>query len=905
VALKDLVSDLSNFKTKGDVAYDKLDPQIKNGVDYIPNTDAPGFTPKTDLKSLYVKANSPVLKKIDNPFVPASDGQLSPKWSSTFPTQFKNGFFPIANAVSNYNPPKDTLTHFIEPNISTGPEKSIFEPMLNTTQELPIAHGSNFTSILSYYYSGKTDLNETSKTLTIAPNLTTGPTQPLWIPGLNDTPQIPNAHGSEFMVTPIKNFTSKYDGESIGAGSNTLIVPKESFRIAAGKPGVDTFKSLFSVDTTKSIYNDSSYIKDLFEFRKDGRDTFKNVPNGMNDNGNFGTADFRKVANSGPFSGNDNHPLILREVGNEWGFDANSGLVQTLDQVAGGFVRGAPGITGLVDRSLQDKVRIGRFMFTTNLGLGFIAKQFILQALNPTIESKVWNPASALSLTGVSDLINGLTTNAQSGNIPNTNVIAEAVASAAISAALPIGHPERHLPNIFVNNISKYSQALELVPYEKGKHSRLAFQSKAFSINTPDIPSVNTGNRYVDAVAAAVADSVAGVVSNAATAGVLALSDPNRYGFPISSAPKSLDNGIPSFTGTIDLAERDVIRAKGKGVTFNPASNASDPSTATSNTDSPGLIKRHSTLAYSDLKRSNRYEGVLIGPKELNEDLKGLSDKDYESRIAANNIVRGIGNGIARYEREGVVDNPVLGVIKGNMKSANVDKVNIHPYGSKDLSDNTKDFIKFRFKDVVNNKFMVFRAILEGITDSITPDYGEEQYIGRPDNLYVYKGVTRQISFTFSIYPKTKQELPVLMEKVNYLIGMCYPSYTTDERMITPFMELTMGDMFVDTPGILSGLTMTVEENSTWEIEEGLQLPHYIKAACEFKHIGKYIPASKGKHYDLNWLPDGSTDNRFSGKDLGFNNFPYRGPKNAGKSPDTPDYRPLFEELSQVERTTT
>ena len=101
---------------------------------------------------------------------------------------------------------------------------------------------------------------------------------------------------------------------------------------------------------------------------------------------------------------------------------------------------------------------------------------------------------------------------------------------------------------------------------------------------------------------------------------------------------------------------------------------------------------------------------------------------------------------------------------------------------------------------MVNNKFLVFRAILEGITDTVTPDYAEDRYIGRPDKLFVYQGVDRNISFTFSLYPKTKQELPILMDKLNYLVGLCYPSYTEGERMISPFIELTMGDMFVDTP---------------------------------------------------------------------------------------------------------
>ena len=83
--------------------------------------------------------------------------------------------------------------------------------------------------------------------------------------------------------------------------------------------------------------------------------------------------------------------------------------------------------------------------------------------------------------------------------------------------------------------------------------------------------------------------------------------------------------------------------------------------------------------------------------------------------------------------------------------------------------------------------------------------------------------------------------------------------------------------MFVNTPGLLGSLTVTVEEASTWEIQEGLQFPHFIKAQCEFKHIGKYVPASTSKHYDLNWLKaNGLSDDRYGTGDLGFNNYPNR-----------------------------
>ena len=78
-----------------------------------------------------------------------------------------------------------------------------------------------------------------------------------------------------------------------------------------------------------------------------------------------------------------------------------------------------------------------------------------------------------------------------------------------------------------------------------------------------------------------------------------------------------------------------------------------------------------------------------------------------------------------------------------------------------------------------------------------------------------------------------------------------YPSYTEENFMKTPFIALTMGDMFDEAPGILTGLTVTVEDNTTWELDEGLQFPHYIKAACEFKYIGDSKLKTSGFHYDL------------------------------------------------------
>jgi len=197
--------------------------------------------------------------------------------------------------------------------------------------------------------------------------------------------------------------------------------------------------------------------------------------------------------------------------------------------------------------------------------------------------------------------------------------------------------------------------------------------------------------------------------------------------------------------------------------------------------------------------------------------------------------------------------------------SVGVDKVNLIPYGTRDEAkvdgkdESSLDFIPFRFKDIVGNKVIVFRAILSGITDTFTPEYSSERYVGRPDNVYVYQGTTREISFTLDIYPKSDQELVTLWEKMNYLAGLTYPHVASatggGQGMISPICELTMGDMYRDAPGYISGLTYTVQESGTWETTFA-KLPKYIQASVTFVYIGNRQLTAEQKHFDVDWVGD-------------------------------------------------
>ena len=930
MALKDLVSDLSNFN--GRSQYDKLDTQIKEGVDFIPNTDAPGFTPKTDLESLYIKANSAVSAKPPG-FVPASDGQFSQTWGSNFPTQFKNGFFPIADAVSNYNPPENnSLTFDINQHISSGPTQFIIKPF-DKTPLYENAHGNSLLPTPNLF-DFKT-FRERGRTSETAPfhSSVEAPFTNVSLPNIFS----PSGYGVEFGLDGGTNLRDRYkDGsihifsddtkEPIGGrvsmyailpaprptpsqfsspnirdednistkpegfvGTQTsLFLPKEASRIIEGEPLFDAFSNTISdglnIITLKKEYGKNKKIEDLFKFTGFGRDTFNKVPIGIGDNNVQSFGDFRTIANKGPFKGNTTHPIILRKPGSNW----DDVLSDTVPGAIGGVLSGALGVVGLLTRTsvgLADKARVFRFMISSK-GISFIAKQFAFQALNPTLESKILQAAgSFLFPTHVERHVGGgryedimpLRT------LPNT---AKLLLPGAIQSIIP---------DSGFNEQAKF-----------GFGSRLALQS-----NPEIIPEV----------------SAYGYTIGGKDLGTsLLFMNPNKYLFPISSAPKSIGpDGRISFLGGPRFAAVDADKATDGykvgqthgGVTFNSQTKNGDEIPGG---DGDNLIKRHSTFSYEGLKHGNRYERQLMSPSEMNDAtfrskvktvintnnltvrLTGARGTD-EPGVAINDRFRGmkINEDIGDVKGFHKVElNPKLGNIKGNVLDSNQDKVNMTPYGAsvdgEEININgsikTKDFIKFRFRDVVNDKYIIFRAILEGISDSISPEFGEEKFIGRPDKVYIYQGTERNVSFNFKIYPKTKQELPVLMEKLNYLVGLCYPSHTEGNRMVTPLMQLTIGDMFKDATGLLGGLTVTVEDATTWEIDEGLQFPHFISAQCEFKYIGDNILDSRGKHYGISWLPDGSNlADRYGENGLGFGDYPTR----------TLDFTDgLFKDLGQV-----
>lgn len=136
-----------------------------------------------------------------------------------------------------------------------------------------------------------------------------------------------------------------------------------------------------------------------------------------------------------------------------------------------------------------------------------------------------------------------------------------------------------------------------------------------------------------------------------------------------------------------------------------------------------------------------------------------------------------------------------------------------------------RDTIDFMFHDYVNNRVIPFRAMLTSIQENINVDYDTQRYIGRTEKNIVYAGANRELSFTFFIQAFSKSELDFIWQKINYLTGLCFPASYTDGFMVPPFTQLTIGRYYTDQPGYIKSLSHTIEDNTSWDIDEDSQMP--------------------------------------------------------------------------------
>jgi len=155
------------------------------------------------------------------------------------------------------------------------------------------------------------------------------------------------------------------------------------------------------------------------------------------------------------------------------------------------------------------------------------------------------------------------------------------------------------------------------------------------------------------------------------------------------------------------------------------------------------------------------------------------------------------------------------------------------------------DLVKFRIQAIdtdnpSNSKWMIFRAYLTDLNDTVNATWNEIKYAGRGDKFWIYDSFTRKISISFKAAALSAEEMEPMYQKLNFLMSNLMPDYKNN-LMRGPLVRMTVGNWIDGQLGILDSLTYKVAQDSPWEIglaDAELILPHIVEVTLGFTPIG-------------------------------------------------------------------
>ena len=149
-----------------------------------------------------------------------------------------------------------------------------------------------------------------------------------------------------------------------------------------------------------------------------------------------------------------------------------------------------------------------------------------------------------------------------------------------------------------------------------------------------------------------------------------------------------------------------------------------------------------------------------------------------------------------------------------------------------------------------------FRALLNGISETVSPSWSSNNFFGNPFAYHTYTSIERSVTFGLQLYCSSELELQKMWERISSLTSYTYPIVTGEEgaRIVNPpIIEFRLGDIYNGKKGFLDSLSYTVADNGTWETntDAGL-LPKVIDVSITIKFIEQWDDVDGGLYsYEL------------------------------------------------------
>lgn len=159
------------------------------------------------------------------------------------------------------------------------------------------------------------------------------------------------------------------------------------------------------------------------------------------------------------------------------------------------------------------------------------------------------------------------------------------------------------------------------------------------------------------------------------------------------------------------------------------------------------------------------------------------------------------------------------------------------------------DFIPVWFRKKGTEKPIAFRAILSGITETTSPSWSSNKFVGNPYSFYMYDGVERALSFNIKLFATSEIILSTIWERLKILTAYSYP--TISQGLTTPpIIEFRLGSMYSSKTAFIESLTYTIPDESNWETNGELgYLPKTVDVAISLKFIEQQ--GSEDRLYDF------------------------------------------------------
>lgn len=501
-----------------------------------------------------------------------------------------------------------------------------------------------------------------------------------------------------------------------------------------------------------------------------------------------------------------------------------------------------------IQSRLDDVVRVTEFI-ASGRGVKFVAKQFFLQGFQPFDETNIYNPtevvlSSASHLTfGILEspkrhidksggLLGGLASligvGISRGNPPSSTVAAGDGSGGSTEGSLFGGL------SLLGGGGNRETEVLPIQNYGNGTGLlRAKTANKARSILQSKL-GVSSTNGGIFSFVKNIAKSIIPQVFGADKQNYKQRADELAYDWMIKYYNDNTANNLA--TG---------IKGNGLSISF-LGINLKNMSSTNASTQ----ITNASVMLFKQKYYNKTEAGSFLYNKDDvfikdNEDTSNIKKK-YEN---LNNLVNNTGSFESVYYKNNIrtLDssiNPYKNYgLSGNGKPDRINTLTILEKDKKIKKDDilipdytewnpyNDDLIAFFFYDVVNSKYVPFRATIRGINEANNALWDELRFIGRSDALYSYSGFIRNLSFSFSVVVNSLIELYPVWKRINYLASSVKPSQYTqrgqgdniqNKFIVPPMFMLTIGDLYKYQPIVITSVGVNIPDGSIWELTNDL-----------------------------------------------------------------------------------